>query len=725
VKGWEKRAKRLARDYYEQKAAEKQAGLLTSLGEVKVDSVANFSFDDNSPLDAGLEDRTLNEETGQPVYECKEYPRSTIIACYCQSLLDDAIAESGQPGPVGILAGMQTMAQTSVICQEYAFAIVLGQVLTIFAAFAVIIVNVALKKILVYLTKIERHETQSAELTATTMKIFGAQFLNTAIITLLVNSAWPQELKDVLAVLPLPHVLVNTILNLEGPYQDTGHEWYAVVGSAICTTMMINVFVPHLQPILEVLVFRGCKRRSARKTKLTQAELNRVFEGPKFELAVRYAVTLNSLFVSMLYAGGMPILLPFAFLSSLISYHMDKIALFRIYALPPNYNEKLALFTLGLLPWALLLHLGMSAWMYGSPDLLVSANLNMKPIAAEADIGEDSAGKISGGYETFTGNAKAQSSFGIGQIFTRGLQLNVLPLFVIIVFIVIYMFFSSLYNRIVNTYRSVVHTLSHLRHLAEQAAEQMEDEMREAAGLEPDSDDDEDEAKEMNFGELPEDFEPISPYTSIFELPLEEKIALSEKEKEDGWRLVGSDAVGWIKRRVCVKDGTIRKAGDHMLTWEAMADTHSYRMEANWRYADALSSLKEANRKFKGVAGAGATMLALGKFKKGLQGGIGGAAKLARQSTKSGQSPQSSPTSRRKERRASFGGAVAGAGGRASAAALAGGKGAGGAMSERKASFANAAKKASPSKKQGWAAVAPLERKSSTGDERDEVWQIA
>jgi hypothetical protein len=652
VKGWEKRAKILARRYYEKKTADQEADqpvLLTSLGgEAKPAENSSFVFDDESPMDVGIETRELDSETGQPIYECKEYPRSTVIACYCQALLDKAITESGQPGPFGIVAGMQKMGQDSVICQEYAFAIVLGQVLTIFAAFAVIIVNIALKKILVYLTKLERHETQSAELSATTVKIFGAQFLNTAIITLLVNSAWPAELKAVIGVLPLPHVLVNTLLNLEGPFQDTGHEWYAIVGSAICTTMMINIIVPHLGPILEVLFFRGCKRRSARKNILTQQELNRVYEGPKFELAVRYAVTLNSLFVSMLYCGGMPILLPFAFFSSLISYHMDKIALFRIYALPPNYNEKLALLTLGLLPWALLLHLGMSAWMYGSPDLLVSADLNMEPVAAEADIGDSSAEKIAGGYDDFAGGAKAQQGFGIGQIFTRGLQLNVLPLFVIIVFIVMYMIFSNLYSRIVNTIRSVMHTLRHLRHLAEQAAEQMEDEMREAAGLEPDSDDEEDEAKELNFGEMPEDYEPISPYTSIFELPLEEKITLSDKEKKDGWRIVGSDSVGWIKRRVCVRDGPTRKAGDHMLTWEAMADTHSYRMAANWRYADALSSLKEANRKFKGVAGAGATMLALSKFKKGMKSGIGGAAKLTRQASALNMkgSPRGSPKSK-------------------------------------------------------------------------------
>merc|ERR1719487_2326438 len=141
---------------------------------------------------------------------------------------------------------MKLMAQRSVICQRYAFAIVIGQILTLFAAFAVIIVNVVLKKFLVYLTKLERHETMSAELTATTMKIFVAQFLNTAIITLLVNSAWPKELKDVIGVLPLPPALVNLLLGLEGPYQDTSHEWYAFVGSAICTTMMINIFVPHI-----------------------------------------------------------------------------------------------------------------------------------------------------------------------------------------------------------------------------------------------------------------------------------------------------------------------------------------------------------------------------------------------------------------------------------------------------------------------------------------------
>lgn len=37
---------------------------------------------------------------------------------------------------------------------------------------------------------------------------------------------------------------------LGGDYEDFDRSWYATVGVAVATTMLINVVVPHVQPLL-------------------------------------------------------------------------------------------------------------------------------------------------------------------------------------------------------------------------------------------------------------------------------------------------------------------------------------------------------------------------------------------------------------------------------------------------------------------------------------------
>lgn len=51
--------------------------------------------------------------------------------------------------------------------------------------------------------------------------------------------------------------------------------------------------------------------------------------GPAFELEGRYAQVLTTLFVTMLFAGAIPLLLPLAALALALSFWVDKLAFFR------------------------------------------------------------------------------------------------------------------------------------------------------------------------------------------------------------------------------------------------------------------------------------------------------------------------------------------------------------------------------------------------------------
>lgn len=62
-----------------------------------------------------------------------------------------------------------------------------------------------------------------------------------------------------------------------------------------------------------------------------------------FLLSTRFPVVLNTVFVTLAYAGGLPILIPIGFLSLVMSYWVDKVTLLRLYAKPPYMEEDLAL----------------------------------------------------------------------------------------------------------------------------------------------------------------------------------------------------------------------------------------------------------------------------------------------------------------------------------------------------------------------------------------------
>jgi hypothetical protein len=58
-------------------------------------------------------------------------------------------------------------------------------------------------------------------------------------------------------------------------------------------------------------------------------DLEALYVGPAFELEGRYAQVLTTLFVTLLFAGAIPLLLPLAALALALSFWVDKLAFFR------------------------------------------------------------------------------------------------------------------------------------------------------------------------------------------------------------------------------------------------------------------------------------------------------------------------------------------------------------------------------------------------------------
>eukprot|EP00743_Colponemidia_sp_Colp-15_P005010 GILK01005396.1.p1 GENE.GILK01005396.1~~GILK01005396.1.p1 ORF type:complete len:784 (+),score=111.46 GILK01005396.1:81-2432(+) len=268
---------------------------------------------------------------------------ATALACYCSSIGLSRIFFS---------------ASDSSFCSDYISTLLVTAMLTVISAVGVVVINAILKYILRKLASYERHASKTSQIRQVTLKVFFAQFLNTALIVLLVNS----NLRGKVSV---PSDL------LVGVHDDMDVQWYATVGSSILVTMFVNVFSPHCMQ-LALIPFNKCMLKRKVKQQYTQRDLNALFAGPEFDIATRYAQIMNTIFVTMLYCSGLPILLPFAAASLTLVYWADKILFLRVCQRPPAYDEAASSLVLSVLPFAIVFHLAFAIWMYGVGSLVQS-----------------------------------------------------------------------------------------------------------------------------------------------------------------------------------------------------------------------------------------------------------------------------------------------------------------------------------------------------------------
>lgn len=177
--------------------------------------------------------------------------------------------------------------------------------------------------------------------------------------------------------------------------------------------MAINTIAPHIGPLVLSLVVTPITQRMYARQQVTQVELNRLMEGTSFlvrrpmrahledrqttnsahdataallQIFERVPVILSTLFVTMFYGAGLPLLLPLAFVNFTITYWMDKYLLLRVYKQPPMFDESLGTLSWSLLPIALLMHLAVSAYMFAEPDVFEDENFDMSKLVREPSL---------------------------------------------------------------------------------------------------------------------------------------------------------------------------------------------------------------------------------------------------------------------------------------------------------------------------------------------------
>ena len=142
------------------------------------------------------------------------------------------------------------------------------------------------------------------------------------------------------------------------------------MGNKIIYTWIINIVSPHLVYFCLTPLIAYLRRRSARNS-FIQRDMNLFSIGPEFEMIPKYALALNTIFVTLFYCSGMPILLFFGAASLFLQYWVEKYLILRFYSRPPSYNHDINTITLRIMPVAIILHLAMGIYTYGSEDIFL------------------------------------------------------------------------------------------------------------------------------------------------------------------------------------------------------------------------------------------------------------------------------------------------------------------------------------------------------------------
>ena len=109
-------------------------------------------------------------------------------------------------------------------------------------------------------------------------------------------------------------------------------------------------------------------------------------------------MAMNTVFVALFYGSGMPILYFVAFVVLFALYWADKVALIRHFRAPPQYDERVTLAQLRIMPWAAVLHGLIACWIFGNESLTHSCVLPEAWTLIYSQIGDVIGGSAHDGF---------------------------------------------------------------------------------------------------------------------------------------------------------------------------------------------------------------------------------------------------------------------------------------------------------------------------------------
>lgn len=243
-------------------------------------------------------------------------------------------------------------------CSKYARQNLVADLFVYLAAFVVLCTNGAIS---LFLSRIsahyEKHHSQDSMEKSIFHRMFILKLINMGILFLTMNF-WVSYLEQ------MGIVYEST--------QNFSTQWYKTIGVSMTLVQGGNIFGPHLY---KFFFFRRAKKKRQEAIDdpihggLTQIDLNKLFLGPDFLVAHRYAQNLADFYICFIFCAGMPILPIIAIFNFYTTYWVDKFLFLNYYRSPPRYKTNIGRSATALIPYAIVLHLVASIWMLGNKDI--------------------------------------------------------------------------------------------------------------------------------------------------------------------------------------------------------------------------------------------------------------------------------------------------------------------------------------------------------------------
>ena len=150
-------------------------------------------------------------------------------------------------------------------------------------------------------------------------------------------------------------------------------------------TLIFNIAFP----IVEIFIALGlkcvkylwdsrcCRVPTSRPTKQAYVKL---YSDDLFAIGERYAYLMATFFVSFVFSGVLPILVPIMFISLFLLYFSDKFLIFKFFQKPLNYDAFLHRIFIKILYISLMAHFGLTAFFLSEPTMIAERSFMQKDI---------------------------------------------------------------------------------------------------------------------------------------------------------------------------------------------------------------------------------------------------------------------------------------------------------------------------------------------------------
>lgn len=298
---------------------------------------------------------------------CKKFSASTLAGCFCFDSLVGMIKSGAIFDGITSGGGGQVSSTSMNVCNPFFINYSTATGFNYLAILVALVVNQVLRKLLVILTDSEKHTSSSEMKGSLLQKVFLSTFVNMALLAILASgfiTGQPESIK-ILSI-------------LQGSFTDINAAWFGTVGTYFVLMFFVNAMPPVVLALFKYYIAAPFARYrhytlvslQASNTIVRQQELNLMEVGNKFDETDNFAHLLALLFFGMMYASGLPILVPLMCLTFSLYFYTDKLLLSRYFMKPPRQGDGTMKIVLDYLPFAGILRLAITCWIYGGPNLL-------------------------------------------------------------------------------------------------------------------------------------------------------------------------------------------------------------------------------------------------------------------------------------------------------------------------------------------------------------------